>query len=180
MAKHSPRPGRPPAMGGNLPHADSPSPFHADSSSPSYASSSPSSVGSPSPFHADSSSPSSAGLGAFAVELMEGELAKARAGTIDTGDPALDAQWVRASGVTPLEFLCTAYRNPAVRMTDRISAAKQVLDFAHKRLPQSLTLQGDPVAPLLGRLGPASLEALSDEELDVFRKILEKMNASGS
>lgn len=107
---------------------------------------------------------------------MEPGAASALPPLLEELDP--DAAWVRASGQTPLEFLVFTYRNVWQRASDRISAAKAVLEYAHKRLPNELKLQGDPAAPLLGRLGPADLSKLNDGELQTLTKLIEKMNTN--
>lgn len=96
--------------------------------------------------------------------------------------PEADAEWVRSSGWTPLEFLTRTYRNPHVRIGERISAAKAVLDYAHRKLPQALQLTGQDGAPLNLTVGqfsltPERIASLTDEEIDTFRAVLEKLGA---
>lgn len=93
----------------------------------------------------------------------------------DDIDP--DAAWIRATGWTPLEFLTHTYRNPWQKPSDRISAAKAILDYAHRRLPQELKLSGTPGAPLVSgvALTPAALASLTDSELETLTKLLDKM-----
>lgn len=96
--------------------------------------------------------------------------------SIDASGPSeLGAQdevtWVKASGWTPLEFLAHTYRNPWQKMEHRISAAKAILDYAHKKVPQKVE------AEIVGRgigLDMAALSKLSDKELATLEKILEK------
>lgn len=85
-----------------------------------------------------------------------------------------DDVWVKASGATPLEFLTHTYRNGFQRMEHRISAAKAVLDYTHRKLPARVELSGD----LGGRnvqLDAVALAKLSDKELEQMMKLLEKI-----
>lgn len=91
-----------------------------------------------------------------------------------------DAAWVRARGWSPLEFLVYAYRNPWLKISDRISAARATLDYAHRKLPQTVQVTGADGAPVVLRaagvaLTPENLAKLSDAELDTFRAVLEKL-----
>lgn len=96
--------------------------------------------------------------------------------TIDASGPSdLGAQdvatWTAASGWTPVEFLTHAYRNPWQRMEHRISAAKAVLEYNHRKLPQTLDLD---VKSKNLVLDANALSALSDKELALLEKLLEK------
>lgn len=85
-----------------------------------------------------------------------------------------DDTWVKKSGVTPLEFLTHTYRNGFQRIEHRISAAKAVLDYTHRKLPARVELSGD----LGGRniaLDAVALAKLSDKELEQMMKLLEKI-----
>lgn len=42
--------------------------------------------------------------------------------------------WIRSSGPTPVEFLARVYRNPLNKMNDRVSAARALLDYTHRKL----------------------------------------------
>lgn len=91
----------------------------------------------------------------------------------DDVDP--DAAWVRASGWSPLEYLTHCYRNPWMKTSDRVAAARAVLDYAHKRMPQRLALGGDPANPIIPSFSPAALSALTDIEVDQLRALLDKL-----
>jgi len=82
--------------------------------------------------------------------------------------------WVAAEGWTPVEFLVHTYRNGHQRMEHRIAAAKAVLEYAHKKLPQKLE------AEVVGagiKVDAALLAKLTDKELDVLEKLLSKAGA---
>jgi hypothetical protein len=85
-----------------------------------------------------------------------------------------EAEWIKAQGWTPLEFLVHTYRNPWQEPRDRISAAKAVLEYTHRKLPQRLEIDGNVITTK--KLNAESLGKLSDSELEVFIKLLEKMN----
>lgn len=87
-----------------------------------------------------------------------------------------DDLWVKKSGVTPLEFLTHTYRNGFQRMEHRISAAKAVLDYTHRKLPARVEVSGD----LTGKditLDAVAMSKLSDKELDQMLKLLEKLGS---
>lgn len=84
------------------------------------------------------------------------------------------ATWVKASGWTPAEFLAHTYRNPFQKMEHRISAAKAVLEYSHRKLPSKVEV--DMKAKSLV-LDSKALSALTDKELALLEKLLEK--ASG-
>jgi hypothetical protein len=81
--------------------------------------------------------------------------------------------WVKSQGWTPLEFLTHTYRNPWQEMQHRISAAKAVLDYVHRKLPSRLEVEGSLTETK--KLDANSLSKLSNEELAVFTKLLEKL-----
>lgn len=79
------------------------------------------------------------------------------------------ATWTVASGWTPVEFLTHLYRNPWQKTQDRIAAAKAVLEYNHRKLPEKLEIAGRGIS-----LDMAALAKLSDKELATLEKILEK------
>lgn len=89
-------------------------------------------------------------------------------------DKETEELWVKSRGWTPLEFLTHTYRNPWHELKDRISAARAVLDYVHRKLPQRIEVEGSVMETR--KLDASSLGKLSDEELEVFTKLLEKMN----
>lgn len=82
--------------------------------------------------------------------------------------------WIRSSGWTPVEFLTEVYRNGYQRMEHRISAAKAVLEYAHKKMPTKVSVSGD-LGTKNVTLDAAALAKLNDKELEVLTKILEKL-----
>jgi hypothetical protein len=86
-----------------------------------------------------------------------------------------EAAWVRLQGATPLEFLAMVYKNPFNSMNDRLSAAKAVLEYCHKKLPQKVEIDGK--MQNTQKVTADSLSKLSDEELDLFTKLLSKLGS---
>lgn len=81
------------------------------------------------------------------------------------------ATWTAASGWTPVEFLTHTYRNGWQRMEHRISAAKAVLEYNHRKLPDKIEVDLKSKSLVLDS---AALSSLSDKELAILEKILEK------
>jgi hypothetical protein len=93
-------------------------------------------------------------------------------GTSNVPDIVDDPSWVRSSGKTPLEFLTAVYRHPLVRLPDRISAAKSVMEYTHRKMPSSIEMTGKDGSPL--RVSGAMLMGLSDAELETMEALLDK------
>ncbi len=85
-----------------------------------------------------------------------------------------EADWIKSSGWTPVEFLTHTYRNPYQRMSDRINAAKAVLDYAHRKLPQKIEVDASVAGRAL-TLDAAVLSKLSIKELESLEVILAKV-----
>jgi hypothetical protein len=81
------------------------------------------------------------------------------------------ATWTAASGWTPIEFLTHTYRNGWQRMEHRIAAAKAVLEYNHRKLPDKVEV--DMQSKSL-TLDATALSALSTKELALLEKLLEK------
>lgn len=97
---------------------------------------------------------------------------------LDVSNSTVEQEWIRQQGWTPLEFLVHTYRNPYVRMTERVASARAVLDYAHKRIPTAIGFGQDPSMPSLVPAGTRmDLSKLTTQELDVFAKLLGKANA---
>lgn len=96
-------------------------------------------------------------------------------GPSDLGSQDIDA-WVQSTGWTPVEFLTHTYRNGFQRMEHRIAAAKAVLDYAHRKLPQKLEVEANGTVGVRS-IDAAALSKLSGKELETLEKILEKMGS---
>lgn len=90
--------------------------------------------------------------------------------------------WTIQQGWTPLEFLVNTYRNPYVRTTDRIAAARATLEYIHRNIPRAGLLGMDPRNPIPpGVLTPTgavlNVKRLSDKELEMLERLLAKMES---
>lgn len=84
------------------------------------------------------------------------------------------ATWTAASGWTPVEFLTHTYRNGWQRMEHRIAAAKAVLEYNHRKLPDKMEIDLKSKSLVLDS---AALSSLSDKDLAILEKLLEKAGA---
>ena len=84
------------------------------------------------------------------------------------------ATWTAASGWTPVEFLTHTYRNGWQRMEHRIAAAKAVLEYNHRKLPDKMEIDLKSKSLVLDS---AALSSLSDKDLALLEKLLEKAGA---
>lgn len=95
-----------------------------------------------------------------------------------SGPSALTAEevdtWVKSSGWTPVEFLTHVYRNPWMKMDQRINAAKSVLEYAHRKLPSKLEVEGKGGISVRN-IDAAALAKLNGKDLAALEKLLEKM-----
>ena len=88
-------------------------------------------------------------------------------------DAEAEDLWVKSRGWTPLEFLTHTFRNPWTDMRDRISAARSVLEYVHRKLPQRIEVGGEMTQTK--KITAEGLGKLSDAELEIFTKLLEKL-----
>lgn len=51
--------------------------------------------------------------------------------------------WVQRTGDTPIEFLAKTYRSSSAKMTDRITAAKSLMDYIYRKMPQTIDVKDD-------------------------------------
>lgn len=89
---------------------------------------------------------------------------------IEDGQESL---WVKSRGWTPLEYLTFTFRNPWQKTSDRIAAAKAVMDYVHKKLPQKIEVDGQVTETK--KITAGNLGKLSDKELELFTQLLEKL-----
>lgn len=79
--------------------------------------------------------------------------------------------WVAAKGWTPVEYLVHTYRNGHERTEHRIAAAKAVLEYAHKKVPQKVEAE---VTGANLSIDASMLKDLSDKDLELLEKLLSK------
>ena len=51
--------------------------------------------------------------------------------------------WIQRTGETPIEFLAKTYRSGNARTNDRISAARALLDYVHRKMPHTIDVKDD-------------------------------------
>lgn len=85
----------------------------------------------------------------------------------------IQAEYVKQVGDHPLDTLKSLSANIWVKPSDRISAAKALLEYGARKIPASLELTGKDGQPL--QLSPKVLSKLSAKELDVLEKLLLKV-----
>jgi len=84
-----------------------------------------------------------------------------------------EAEWIRLQGATPLEFLAGIYKCPFQETRDRINAAKAILDYVHRKLPQRVEVEG--TMRDTRKITADNLARLSDQELEAFTALLGKL-----
>ena len=90
---------------------------------------------------------------------------------------AATVRWIQSTGQSPLEFLVDTYRSddPEVRTSDKLNAAKALLDFVHRKVPLVQKIEQD-VNLKEAKLDPSLLKGLSQKELSVLETLLTKLN----
>lgn len=86
----------------------------------------------------------------------------------------IQAEYVKQVGDHPLDTLKSLSANIWVKPSDRISAAKALLEYGARKIPASLELSGKGGGPLT--LSASALSKLSDKELSMLEKILAKVS----
>ena len=51
--------------------------------------------------------------------------------------------WVQRTGETPIEYLVKTYRSSSSKTMDRISAARAVMDYVHRKMPHTIDVKDD-------------------------------------
>lgn len=84
----------------------------------------------------------------------------------------LQSQYIKQIGDHPLDVLKTLSRNIFVKPSDRIAAAKTLLEYGARKVPAQFELSGKDGEPL--RLESSMLSRLSAKELETLEKLLTK------
>ena len=88
---------------------------------------------------------------------------------------AATVRWLQNSGQTPLEYLADTYRSedPTVKVGDKITAARALLDYVHRKVPQKTEIESkDITEPKLDR---SLLKKLSNKDLATLEELLGKL-----
>lgn len=88
---------------------------------------------------------------------------------------AATVRWMQMTGETPIEVLTRTMRDDEAKMGDRLSAARILMDFVHRRVPTKVEQKiEDVTAP---KIDQKLLKGLSAKELTLLETLLKKMNA---
>lgn len=111
---------------------------------------------------------------AMGIDVSAGDLPSQADGL----DPTTSAtvRWLQASGEMPLEFLARTYRSDDAKMSDRLTAARTLMDYVHRKIPQKQEIEQAILKP---KLDPALFKGLSDKELETLEKLLSKLTENG-
>lgn len=83
----------------------------------------------------------------------------------------VQANYVKLVGDHPLDILKTLAKNPFVKPSDRIAAARTLLEYGARKVPAQLDLTAVGTALTVDA---SMLSALSDKELAMLEKLLSK------
>lgn len=84
---------------------------------------------------------------------------------------AIQANYIKNIGDHPLDILKTLAKNPFVKASDRISAAKALLEYGARKVPAQFEVTGKGAVL---SIDPSQFTALSDKELAILEKLLSK------
>ena len=82
-------------------------------------------------------------------------------------------RWLQKSGEMPLEFLARTYRSENARMSDRITAARTLMDYVHRKVPVKQEVENKDITE--PKLDAKMLKGLTEKELNLLESILKKM-----
>lgn len=107
---------------------------------------------------------------AMGLDIEAGDLPSQADGLDDT--QAATVRWLQASGEMPLEFLARTYRSENARMSDRITAARTLMDYVHRKVPVKQELETKDISE--PKLDPKVLKGLTEKELTTLENLLKK------
>lgn len=86
----------------------------------------------------------------------------------------LQADYVKSLGehAHPFDVLNRIMKNPFADPKDRISSAKTLLEYSHRKVPANIEVSGTDGGPI--KLDATALKALSTEELGTLLSLLDK------
>ena len=109
---------------------------------------------------------------AMGLDVESTDLPNQADGLDDT--QAATVRWLQKSGEMPLEFLARTYRSENAKMSDRITAARTLMDYVHRKVPVKQEIDNNLItAP---KLDNSVLKSLSEKELETLEKLLNKIN----
>ena len=105
------------------------------------------------------------------LDFEENMLPSQAEGLDDT--QAATVRWLQKSGEMPLEFLARTYRSENARMSDRITAARTLMDYVHRKVPVKQEVENKDITE--PKLDAKMLKGLTEKELNLLESILKKM-----
>lgn len=87
----------------------------------------------------------------------------------------IQAAYVNQVGDHPLDVLKTLVKNPWVKPSDRISAAKALLEYGARKVPAQFDIKATGMALTVDA---SMLSKLSDKELSALEKLLAKAQSA--
>ena len=88
----------------------------------------------------------------------------------------IQANYVKLIGDHPLDILKTLAKNPFVKPSDRIAAARTLLEYGARKVPAQLDIAASTNTSIT--LDPSMLSALSTKDLTVLEKLLAKAQST--
>ena len=88
----------------------------------------------------------------------------------------IQAQYVTNVGTHPMDVLKALVANPFVKPSERVSAAKILLEYGARKVPSTLELDTSKNLPL--KITPEMISALSDTEMETLVSLLRKAKKS--
>tara|TARA_R110000868_G_scaffold114309_8_gene306334 strand:+ start:832 stop:1371 length:540 start_codon:yes stop_codon:yes gene_type:complete len=52
-------------------------------------------------------------------------------------------EWIQRTGETPIEYLTKTYRSSSAKTQDRITAARALMDYVHRKMPHTIDVKDD-------------------------------------
>lgn len=85
---------------------------------------------------------------------------------------AATVRWIQSTGETPIEYLAKIFRSddPAIRVGDKINAAKTMMDFVHRRVPVKTETESKDISE--PKLAPEVLKKLTGKDLENLERLL--------
>lgn len=91
---------------------------------------------------------------------------------LSDGELKMQARFISSGSLHPFDILQRISINPFCKPSDRINAAKTLLEYAARKVPSKLEVTGKDGAPLA--LDSSQLSKLSNKELSMLEQLLMK------
>jgi len=107
---------------------------------------------------------------AMGINVNSGDLPSQAEGLDDT--QAATVRWLQQSGEMPIEFLARTYRSEEAKMSDRLAAARVLMDYVHRKIPLVQKVEQELSVP---KFDTKVLKGLTEKELNTLETLLKKM-----